>query len=195
MTSAPPPSNAASMRAPRSPCGWRRSVMAKRPARSRNEPCEASGAHHSVTLPTRAATAVATVRSVSLSCSTAAAWAPLAGMSRVLAKPGIGAFARMAMSGVIAIGAGEPRRVGAEEIAQAQLPHQPDRAPHAVPPPAAARCGDARRQAGGAAEPLEPRRQRDVLHQGDAGEAAGLIERRACHEHRLVAGGDAGCAR
>jgi hypothetical protein len=35
------------------------------------------------------------VRSVNLSCSTAAACAPIAGMSRALAKPGIGAFAKI----------------------------------------------------------------------------------------------------
>ena len=57
-----------------------------------------SGAHHSVTGPTFAASAVGTARSVSRSCSTAAACAPIDGISRVLAEPGIGAFAMMAMA-------------------------------------------------------------------------------------------------
>src|SRR6185437_744571 len=110
------------------------------------------------------ALAVATVCSVSRSCKTAAACAPIAGISRVLAKPTTGALAKIAMLTVIAVGAGEPRRIGAEEIAQAQLPHQQDGPPQAVLAPASVRRDDARRQAQRPACALEARRQRDVLH-------------------------------
>jgi len=69
-------------------------------------------------------------RSVSRSCSTAAAGAPIVGIRRVLASPGIGAFARIAMEtglllgGGIAVASRELRRIGAKEIRQTQSPHQ-----------------------------------------------------------------------
>src|SRR5664280_88335 len=116
------------MRAPRSPGGCRFSVTAWRVTSSRNEGWLGSGAHHSVTGPIAAASAVATVRSVNRSCNTAAAWAPIDGIRRVFVRPGIGAFARMATATElalgIAVGSRQLRRIGAEEKAQAQPPHQ-----------------------------------------------------------------------
>src|SRR4030095_2883273 len=124
---------AASMRAPRSPSGWGLRVMRKRATRLRNEVCVLLGAHHSVTGPTLAARAVATARSVRRSCNTAAAWAPMVGIRRVLTSAGIGAFARTAIEAKLLFGGGiavlsrKPRGVGAEEGGQPQAPHPQDR--------------------------------------------------------------------
>src|SRR5689334_12283955 len=85
------------MRAPRSPCGCGLSVICIRATIFKKLSCVASGAQHKVTGPMPAASAVATVRSVKRSCRTAAACAPIVGISRVLAKPGIGAVARIAI--------------------------------------------------------------------------------------------------
>src|SRR5262245_65950060 len=131
------------MRAPRSPSGWGLSVIRGRATSLRNAVYVLSGTHHRVTGPTLAARAVATARSVRRSCSTAAACAPIAGIRRVLASPGIGAFARIAMEtrlllgGGIAVLSGKPRGVGAEEVGQPQPPHQQDRAECPVCLPAA----------------------------------------------------------
>ena len=84
---------AASIRVPRSPGGCGLRVIFIRATIFRNVSCVASGSQHNVTGPMPAASAVATACSVNLSCRTAAACAPIAGMSWVLAKPGIGAFA------------------------------------------------------------------------------------------------------
>jgi hypothetical protein len=89
----------------------------------------------------------------------------------------------------------EAGRVRAEEIGEPQAPHQHDRAQHAAPLPAAARCGHARVQAQRPRHALEPARKRDVLHQGDVGISADRIEGFARDEHRLIAGHDAGEAR
>src|SRR5262245_57326860 len=85
------------MRTPRSPCGCGLSEIFIRATIFRKLSWVASGAQHRVTGPTPAESAVATARSVRRSCRTAAAWAPIVGMSRVLAKPGIGAFAMIAI--------------------------------------------------------------------------------------------------
>src|SRR5207249_4797656 len=144
---------AANMRAPRSPSGCGLSVMCMRTTNLRNALCVLSGAHHSVTGPTLAASAVITARSVRRSCSTAAACAPIVGMRRVLANPGIGAFARIAMETRLLLGEGiaimscKLRRVGAKEVCQPQTPHQEHRAQYAVVYPAARRRRDTFAQA------------------------------------------------
>src|SRR5262245_2547356 len=131
------------MRAPRSPSGCGLRVMREPATSLKNEVCVLSGAHHSVTGPTLAARAVATARSVRRSCNTAAACAPIAGIRRVLASPGIGAFARTAIETKLLFGGGmavlsrKPRGVGAEEVGQPQPPHQQDRAECPVCLPAA----------------------------------------------------------
>src|SRR4029079_16329198 len=119
---------AASIRVLMSPCGCGLSVIFIRATIFRNVSCVASGSQHNVTGPMPAAGAIATVRSVNLSCSTAAACAPIAGMSRALAKPGMGAFARieietgLVFSGGIALR--DSPRISAEEIRQTERPHQ-----------------------------------------------------------------------
>src|SRR4029078_6455140 len=119
---------AASIRVLMSPCGCGLSVIFIRATIFRNVSCVASGSQHNVTGPMPAASAIATVRSVNLSCSTAAACAPIAGMSRALAKPGMGAFARieietgLVFSGGIALR--DSPRISAEEIRQTERPHQ-----------------------------------------------------------------------
>ena len=121
---------AASIRVPRSPGGCGLRVIFIRVTIFRNVSCVASGSQHNVTGPMPAASAVATVRSVNLSCRTAAACAPIAGMSRVLAKPGIGAFARITIDTGLVFDGGmttvlrESPRIGAEEIRQAEPTHQ-----------------------------------------------------------------------
>jgi hypothetical protein len=65
---------------------------------------------------------------------------------------------------------------------------------HAVPFPAPAGGGSARRQARRPAQIAQRRRQRDVLHQRDVAVAADGIEGGPRDEQRLVAGGDAGQA-
>src|SRR6185295_10847248 len=121
-TGAPLPLAAASMRAPRSPSGCGLRTILIRATILRKLSWVASGAQHTVTGPILAARAVATARSVNRSCRTAAACAPMAGMRRVLAKPGIGAFARIAIDtrllfgGDIAIALRESPRIDAEEI-------------------------------------------------------------------------------
>src|SRR6187397_1354934 len=121
---------AASIRVLMSPCGCGLSVIFIRATIFRNVTCVASGSQHNVTGPMPAASAVATVRSVNLSCRTAAACAPIAGMSRVLAKPGIGALARITIDTGLVFDGGmttvlrESPRIGAEEIRQAEPTHQ-----------------------------------------------------------------------
>src|SRR5262245_48904926 len=112
------------MRTPRSPCGCGLSVIFIRATIFRKLSWVASGAQHRVTGPTRAENAVATVRSVRRSCRTAAAWTPIVGMSRVLAKPGIGAFAKIAIDTVFGRAIACAPRIGAEEIRQAAPSHQ-----------------------------------------------------------------------
>src|SRR5262245_30210048 len=118
------------MRTPRSPCGCGLSVIFIRATIFRKLSWVASGAQHRVTGPTRAENAVATMRSVRRSCRTAAAWTPIVGMSRVLAKPGIGASARIVVDtglvfgGDVAMGLCESLEIGAEEIRQGEPPHQ-----------------------------------------------------------------------
>src|SRR5262245_26144288 len=181
------------MRAPRSPSGCGLSVMRKRATSLRNVVCVPSGAHHNVTGPTSAASAVATARSVRRSCSTAAACAPIVGMSRVLASPGIGAFARIAMAtelllrGGITILSRKLRRVGAEEIGQPQPPHQDYRSQRAVFLPPAGRGCNARAKTKRAGDAFKLPGQTNVFHKGDWRKASGGIERSASDEQGLVA--------
>src|SRR5262245_58918288 len=175
--------------------------MRKRAASLRNVVCVPSGVHHNVTGPTPAARAVATARSIRRSCSTAAACAPIVEMSRVLASPGIGAFARIAMAaellldGGITIMSRKSRRVGAEEIGQPQTPHQEYRSQRAVFLPPAGRgrhpCAKAKRTA----DAFELFGLTDVFHNCDWRKASCGIERSASDEQGLVARSDARQAR
>src|ERR1700719_5162094 len=140
--------------------------------------------------------AVVTTRSMSLACRLAAPSAPSTGTSRVLARPGCGALARIATatgSGLpwnISIGSRQPRRICADKIRESQPPHEQNSSCHAMlfPPPPRGhdRCGDAQRWS----DPLETPRHGDVLHQWDVGKAR--PERRPYREYRLVAGHYAG---
>src|ERR1700719_1079638 len=121
--------------------------------------------------------AVVTTRSMSLACRLAAPPQPSTGASRVLARPGSGALARIAIatgSGLpwnIAIGSRQPRRIGAEKIRESQPPHEQNRSCHAMffPPPPRGhdRRGDAQRRS----DALETLRHGDVLHQREVGKA------------------------
>src|SRR3954464_1883915 len=84
---------------------------------------------HTVTGPTAAAHAVWTARSIKRACNKAARSGPRAGIRRVLAKPGVGALARMAIAtgSLITIAAGERLWIGSEQIGDAQAPHEHDR--------------------------------------------------------------------
>ncbi len=150
---------AASMRTPRSPSGCRLRMMRCCMTSLRNVLWVASGEHHNVTGPMSAASEVAMARSVSRSWSTAAACAPIVGIRRVLTAPGIGAFARIAIETGLSVGiavlAREPRRIGTEEISQAQSPHQKNRTQDALFSPAARRRRDASAEACRAAETPE----------------------------------------
>src|SRR5262245_65341913 len=88
---------------------------------------------------------------------------------RVLAKPGSGALASTATAtaSLIAVLPCQRSWIGAEEVGQAQAPHQKHCPDHAIGLPAAARCDDAFAQAQGPTHALEMLAQRDVLHQRD----------------------------
>src|SRR5207248_550627 len=178
------------------PSGWRASFTPNFCCIAPNSGCVSSGVAQSLTGPSLAAQAVATVRSISRACRLAAPSAPSAGMSRVLANPGIGALARIEMFVVsaiaryITIAAGEHGRFGPEEIGKPQPPHQEHRADDAVPLPAPSRGGDRSGEAERAAEPFEALRQRNVLHQQDVRKSARSHEGRASDEHGLVSGDD-----
>src|SRR5713101_2276120 len=184
---------AASMRAPRSPSPWRASAM-PRARMAWNAGWAASGVAHNVTGPMPAAHAVSTARSISRACNKAALSAPMAGMSRVLAKPASGALASTATAtgSFIAVMLRELFRIGAEEKSQPQAPHQHHGVEHAVLFPAPAGGDDALAQAQRPAHALEALAERDVLHQRDLRKAAGCLKCVAPREYRLVAGRNPG---
>src|SRR5205807_3453164 len=193
-----PVASAVSIRAPRSPSGWRASAMPKRERIDAKAATVSTGAAHSVTGPTPALHAVATACSISRDANAAAPSAPSAGMRRVFANPGIGALASTATatdSLAIAVSPRQQRGVGAQEIGQPQAPHQQDGPQHAVLFPAPARGGDAFGEAERRADALEPLAQRNVLHQRDGRKAAGCDKHLALDEYRLVASGDPSHAR
>src|SRR5262245_20858595 len=185
---------AASIRAPRSPSPWRVSVTASRAAMSCKAGCRSSGVTHNVTGPISAAQAVAAARAINRACRTAAPLAPRTETRRVFAKPGSGAFASTATAtaSLIAVLPCQRSRIGAEEVGQAQAPHQKHGPDHAIGLPAPARCDDAFAQAQGPARALETLAQGDVLHQRDCGKSPGRLERVAPHENRLIPGRDPG---
>src|SRR5579864_5561425 len=97
-----------------------------------------------------AALAVATARSMKRAANAAAPSAPSAGARRVLARPGSGALARMAIatgSGLpwcVAIGARQPGRVRPHEVGESQTPHEQNRPRHAMLFPSPPRGHDGR---------------------------------------------------
>src|SRR5262249_38787225 len=169
---------------------------------SRNESCPVSGVHHIVTGPTSAASAVVTARSVRRSCSAAAACAPIVEMRRVLASPGTGAFAMIAidtalllLDGGIAVAPCELSRISTKKVRKPQAPHQKYCAERPMVLPAPRGRGDTRANAKRSADALESDRECNVFHQCDGRETADGIERRACDEKGLIAGRDPGQAR
>ena len=117
---------AASMRAPRSPSPWCASSIPRSERNRAKTGSLPSGVAQIVTGPVCAEHAVLAARSISRACNEAAPVAPSVGMSRVLAKPGIGALASTAMAtgSVITVSLGEPFWIGAEEIGNPQAPHE-----------------------------------------------------------------------
>src|SRR5713101_7680913 len=95
-------------------------------------------------------------------------------MSRVLAKPGTGALARIAIAtgSFIAVAMRELFRIGTEEKREAQPPHQKDGGENAILLPAAAGRHDEFTQAQRPTHALEPLAQRNVFHQWDCRETA-----------------------
>src|SRR5689334_19278477 len=194
MTSTGPLAAAAAIniRAPRSPAGCGRIVTRSCATNLRKESWVASGAHHTVTGPTADASAVIRVRSVSRSCRTAAACAPIVGMSRVLAWPGIGAFARIAIETGLLVDRGVAialRKLGwirAGEIGKPQPPHQKNSASDAVLPPATRRGRNFCSQAHWRANAPETCRKGYVLHESDRRETGRAFESRARDEDRLI---------
>ena len=136
-------SNAACIRSPRSPGPCSASVAPCVRASAARAGCEASGAQQSSTRPTPAAAAVASVRATSRSCSAAAPARPRAGMRRVFTSPGTGALAKTRI-GVNRSRSVRRRRRRAQEIAQAQPPHQCQRAPRRRAAPSDGRTVTAR---------------------------------------------------
>src|SRR5687767_13717266 len=82
--------------------------------------------------------------------------------------------------------------MSAEEVSEAQSPHEADGAQHAARLPAPPGGAHLRAQARGAAEPLHALAELDVLHERDLGKPG---ERLPAHEQRLVTRGDATQAR
>src|SRR4029077_18096744 len=156
--------------------------------------CRSSGVTHNVTGPIAAAQAVAAARAINRACRTAAPLSPSTGTRRVLEKPGSGALASTATAtaSLIAVLPCQRLRIGAEEVGEAQAPHQEHGPDHAVRLPAPARGDDAFAQAHRPAHALEALAERHVLHQRDRREGAGRLERVAPHEYRLVPGRDPG---
>src|SRR2546429_9731635 len=107
-----------------------------------------------------AAHAVASVRAISRACNSAAPSRPSAGISRVLARPAIGALARIATAigstFDIAVASGERGGVLAQEESQAQPPHRQHRAHEPMPLPAPAGGYDPPPQADSPSQPAEP---------------------------------------
>src|SRR5258707_12597576 len=182
------------MPAPRSPSAWRASVMPRRAPIGWKTGWLSSGVVHRVTGPMAAAQAVSTARSTRRSCSTAAPRAPSTGMSRVLAKPAIGAFARTATAtgSFIAVALRQRFRIGAEEIGEPEAPHQHYGVEDTVLLPAPAGGDDAFTQAQRSAHAPEAFAEFNVFHQRDRRKAARRLECVAPHEHRLVAGCNTG---
>src|SRR5262249_20117503 len=139
-----------------------------------------------------------TARSVRRSCSTAAACAPIAGIRRVLASPGVGAFARIAMEtglllgGGIAIFSRKLRWGGGGEGGQPPPPHQEYRAQCSLFLPATGRGCSACVEAKRTADTLEMHGQREVFHQCDWREAPCGIESGTSDEQGLIASSDPG---
>src|SRR5262249_23082228 len=131
---------------------------------------------------------------ISRSCNRAAPSAPSTGMSRVLAKPAIGALASTATAtgSFITVLPRQFAWVGAEGVSEPQPPHQDHGVDDAVLLPAPAGGDDALGEAQRRADALEPLAQRDVLHQRNFRKTPGRLEGVAPREDRLVAGGDAG---
>src|SRR5229473_4464213 len=192
-------STAAIMRAPRSPSGCAARATPGGVVMAWNTGWWRSGATHKVTGPRAADWAVVTVCAMKRAWRLAAPSAPSTGASRVLARPGRGALARIAIAtplGLprdIAVGSRQPGGVRAEKIRQPQPPHEENRSHHAVLFPAAPRGDDRRRDAQRRPGMLEAFRHGDVLHQRNIGKAP--PERRPRHEDRLIAGRDAGYPR
>src|SRR5262249_53302225 len=197
-TSTGPPTAAiaAIIRAPRSPSGCTARATPGSAARVWNTVWGRSGVTHKVTGPVAAAGAVVTTRAMSRAGRRAAPSAPNTGTSRVLARPGSGALARIAMAtgsglpGNITIRSRQSSRICAEKIRQSQPPHEHDSSYHAMlfPPPPRGhdRRGDTKRRPGA----LEALGHGDVLHQRNVGKAR--PERRPRREYHLVAGGNTG---
>src|SRR5215467_3069700 len=170
-----PATAVASIREPRSPLGWGLRVMrVVRATSSRNESCPVSGVHHIVTGPTSAASAVVTARSVRRSCSAAAACAPIVEMRRVLANPGTGAFAMIAidtalllLDGGIAVAPCELSGISTKKVRKPQAPHQKYCAERPMFLPAPGGRGDTRANAKRLADALELDRECNVFHQCD----------------------------
>src|SRR5260370_32275636 len=112
-----------------------------------------------------AAQAAATARSINRACNSAAPSAPSTGMSRVLAKPAIGALASTATAtrSFIAVLPRQLLGIGAEEVGKAQPPHQHHGGQNAVLLPAPSRGDGALGDAQRAAHALEALAERDVF--------------------------------
>src|SRR6266853_5272763 len=192
-------SNAPCIRAPRSPCPWERRLTPNPRSHSRKNRSPASGAHHSSTGPSCASVATRRLCTTSRRCSAAAPAAPSAGISRVLAFPGVGALANtitgQTLSAALAvIEAGQLRGSRTEEKREAQPPHQQHGAQDPAALPAPARRHRLVDQTQRPRHALERARQRDVLHQLERREAADSPECVAADKNRLIARCDAGHA-
>src|SRR5262249_46936451 len=143
-----------------------------------------------------ASAAVVTARSISRACNKAAPTSPRLGISRVFAKPGIGALASTATAtgSAIAVFPGETFRGGAEEVSPPQPPHPENGLQDPMLFQAAPRCDHALAQAKGSTDALEALAQCDVFHERDRGKAACRVEGATAHEDRLIAGRDSGDA-
>src|SRR5215208_1211431 len=130
-----------------------------------------------------AAHAVSTARSTRRPCNIAAPHAPSTGMSRVLAKPGIGALASTATvtGSFIAVTSRQLFRISAEEIGEPQPPHQHHGVEHAALLPAPAGGDDAFAQAQRPARAFEAFAEVDVFHQRNRRKTAPRPERVAPH--------------
>src|SRR3954447_1361550 len=124
-------------------------------------------------------------------CSSAAPSRPSTGSRRVLANPGTGALARIAivtgsvLTRDVSVLPCQRRGLGAEEIRHAQAPHQQNGAENAtlLPPPSGS--DNTLLQTKRRAEGLQAARQRNVFHQSDFGKPARGRVNISPDEHRL----------
>src|SRR5688500_8404723 len=130
--------------------------------------------------PTPEPQAAASVCSVIRACSRAAPTAPRAGIRRVLARPASGARANTRSAStrlsVSLISQRESIGVGAQEIREAQTPHEHDRADDAVALPTPSGGRDSLRKRDRRADASGRAAERDIFHQALTREAADLLE-------------------